>query len=148
MELTLKEETSETWQVCRVHDRLLKTVAVRSRVPAAQPVEELVTVQCRDCDQVLGDVNQSCPVCGSRNRAIAASDRASSHEAVRLRTKRAGKGRWIMQIDAGDNYTRDLSAWGHRELAINREQNHYREVIELYEGSRIVSTAKLTDHMD
>ncbi|WHM41110.1 hypothetical protein [Streptomyces sp. BPTC-684] len=145
--LTFTGETSETWHVCRAHDRLLKIAAVRSRVQAAPAVDAPVTFKCRDCDQVLDEVNQPCPICGSGDRVITAGDRGVAHEAVRLRVKQGEKGRWIVQINAGDNYTRDLSAWGHRELTINREQNQYSEVIELYEGSSIVSTAKLTDHL-
>ncbi|MEU9131844.1 hypothetical protein AB0D08_27690 [Kitasatospora sp. NPDC048540] len=144
--LTLTGETEETWQVCREHDRQLKLAAVRSRAQVMPLTEEPVLAQCLNCGQALEDANPPCPICGSRDRAITIGDLATVHEAVRLRTKRAGKGGWIVQIDTGDNYTRDLSAWGRRELTLDGEQNRYREVIELYEGSRIVSTAKLTDH--
>ncbi|MFJ8313944.1 MULTISPECIES: hypothetical protein [unclassified Streptomyces] len=52
----------------------------------------------------------------------------------------------MVDTRAGDNYTRGLDAWGHRELTTNREQNLYREVVELLDGSRITSTARLSDH--
>ncbi len=144
--LALTDQSEETWQVCREHDRWLKLTAVRSREQAPEPVGQPPRVQCRDCEQVLDDASPPCPGCGSYDRLITASDTATAHESVRVRAKHPEKGGWIVQVSAGDNYTRDLAAWGHRTLTLDRRENAYCEVIELYEGSRIVSTASLTDH--
>lgn len=54
----------------------------------------------------------------------------------------------MTNVSVGDSFTRDLNAWGHRELTMDRANNRYREVIELYQGSRLVSTAQLSDHQD
>jgi hypothetical protein len=54
----------------------------------------------------------------------------------------------MVDTRSGDDYTRDLAAWGKRELLTDRPQNQYREVIELYDGTRLESTAQLTDHRD
>ncbi len=139
-------QPEEIWQVCRPHDSQLKTAAVRSRPKAQPPVEQPPAFRCADCDQVLQDSTPPCPVCGSLDRVISTGDRVTAHENTVVYTRRPGKGQWLAKIKAGDDYTRDLEAWGSRELIIDRERDSYREVIELYEGSRIESSARLSDH--
>jgi hypothetical protein len=70
------------------------------------------------------------------------------HESVRVRSKTPGKGGWMVDTRSGDDYSRDLDAWGKRELTKDRAKDLYREVIELFEGTRIESTAQLRDHHD
>ncbi len=53
-----------------------------------------------------------------------------------------------METSEGDDYTRDLEAWGTRQLTMDREKDRYCEIIELWDGTRIESTARLTDHHD
>ncbi|HTE83916.1 MAG TPA: hypothetical protein VK821_04220 [Dehalococcoidia bacterium] len=53
-----------------------------------------------------------------------------------------------MEMRAGDDYTRVLEGWGRRELTIDRQQDRYRELIELHDGTRIKSIARLKDHQD
>lgn len=62
--------------------------------------------------------------------------------------KRSGKGGWALDTTGGDDYTRDLEAWGQRALTKDSENGLYREVIELWDGTRIESTARLSDHHD
>lgn len=59
-----------------------------------------------------------------------------------------GKGGWILDTTGGDDYTRILEAWGKRELTKDSEKDLYREVIDLWDGTRIESTARLSDHHD
>ena len=68
------------------------------------------------------------------------------YESVRVRSKVARNGGWMAETGAGDDYTRDLSAWGKRTRTTDRARDLYREVIELYDGTVISSTASLSDH--
>jgi hypothetical protein len=74
------------------------------------------------------------------------SDRVEVHDSLRARKKVSGTGGWLVHTRSGDDYTRDLDAWGTRELTRDREQDLYREVIVLWDGTRIESTARLSDH--
>lgn len=147
----------ETWLVCREHDRQRKVQAVRSRPKRPPEVEETRpnVVRCSGCDRVLEEpsdaaVRGPCPHCGSLARRIEvyAFDSATAHEGVRVRARRTGKTAWFLATTTGDDYTRDLVAWGKRELTMDREKDLYREVIELWDGTRIESTARLSDHRD
>ncbi len=149
----------ETWRVCRAHDRLLKLQAVRSRPrttpePDAPPV---ATPQCGQCRRVLVEPTDladedcpPCPDCGSSSRHLhlAISERATVHEVVRVRRKALGWGGWRVDVRTGDDYTRDLAAWGKLERTKDRDGNLYREVIDLYDGTCITSTGRLSDHHD
>jgi hypothetical protein len=52
----------------------------------------------------------------------------------------------MTDVKDGDDYTRDLDAWGTRRLETDRSRNIYREVVTLYDGARLESKARLTDH--
>jgi hypothetical protein len=157
VEAAFPGEAPEPWNVCRSHDRRLKLAAVRSRPAAPPPVDAPApaNVACGQCGHPLEEPPGRseyqpalCPACGSvaRHVTVSITDTVSVHESVRARTKRAGKGGWVVDTRSGDDYTKDLEAWGRRELTLDRERDVYREVIELYDGTRIVSTARLTDH--
>lgn len=60
--------------------------------------------------------------------------------------RRPGKGGLLARSTAGDDYTHDLEAWGQRQLTLDMEGDKYREVIELFDGTRIESSARLSDH--
>lgn len=150
----------EIWRVCRGHDRVLKLGFSRSR-PRPEPIEEPHSpprVHCRQCDQPLDEAVEgvrdesvhSCPHCGSRKRhvRVSAADLAFSHESVRVRSRRPERGGWLKDVSSGDSYTRDLDAWGSRKLEIDYDNNQFRELIELYDGSRLESTAMLDNHHD
>jgi hypothetical protein len=148
----------ERWLVCRSHDRTLKVQALRNRPKAAQLLASgagPTSVQWAECGRALNEpsnaaleMRQPCPECGSLLRGFGASlfEDVRLRESLRARLKRAGKSGWVLDTRGGDDYTRDLEAWGKRELTMDREHDVYREVIELYDGSRIVSTASLRDH--
>ena len=149
----------ETWHTCRAHDRVLKFDAVRSRPKRPRQVDVPVPneVRCGDCGRVLeqrSDVaaheRRPCPNCGSlvRNINVHLSETLTFHDTLRARTKRSGKGGWILDTMSGDNYTRDLEAWGKRGLTMDKEKDLYHEVIELWDGTRIESSARLRDHRD
>ncbi len=140
----------ETWRVCRAHDRYLKVAFSRSR-PRPTP-------SCRQCDQPLNEpvtdaqdeVSQPCPYCGSVKRHIRVRlyDFANAYEVIRRQAKQPGKGGWLRDTTSGDDYTRDLGAWGHRTVDYDHEHNQYRELIKLYDGSQLESTAMLDNHHD
>ncbi len=146
--------------VCREHDRALKNLVVRSRPKASRqkaPDDAPPKVTCGGCgNQLQEDVSltpeqrQPCPVCGSLNRVVAVSLAAEIRAAssLRLKVKRKGSTKWSVTARVGDDYTRDLDAWSRRELRIDREQNLYMEIIELYDGTKLRSISKLTDHKD
>jgi hypothetical protein len=147
----------ETWFVCRQHDRMVKFQTVTSR-PKKPPVAEERTanvVRCGDCGRVLeerSDVDvherRPCPDCGSSVRHIDVHvfETVTMHEKVGVKVKRPGNRGWILDTTGGDDYTRDLEAWGKRGLTMDGEKDLYREVIELWDGTRIESTARLSDH--
>ena len=132
---------------------------MRSR-PKATPVPDpppTSEVRCGDCQEPLAEsdrlpVNQRqpCPSCGSLKRlvAVTVADSLTMHDSVRARSKTPGKGGWMVDTRSGDDYSHDLDAWGKRELTKGRAKDLYREVIELYDGTRIESTARLRDHHD
>jgi len=157
--LTFPGQSIEIWRVCRAHDRQLKNLAVASRIPQ-QPNPQASpgpTVHCSQCDLILQEsisagqgTQEPCPQCGSPVRTIrvTASETVHVHESVRVRSTRPGKGGWLKDVKAGDDYTRILEAWGERTLELSREQNQYRELIRLYDGTEIESSARLSDHQD
>jgi len=153
------DPADETWVVCRRHDRKLKLQAVRSR-PRKPTVTDEPTpnvVHCGGCRRLLEersdiavDERSPCPGCGSsaRNIEVRVSATLVLHVNLQTKVKRSGKGGWIMETRQGDDYTRDLGAWGTRKLTTDREKDFYGEVIELWDGTRIESTARLRDHHD
>ena len=153
-------EATEYWIVCRAHDRELKKLAVFSRAPLSpnpDPPEPAPKVQCSQCHQELNEppgteVNEreTCPTCGSIARIvfITAAETITIHEQVRIRSKRPGKGGWLRDVKAGDDYTRALQAWGERTFDRDRERDEYRELVNLYDGTVIESTARLSNHHD
>jgi hypothetical protein len=75
-------------------------------------------------------------------------DFGESHEGFGVRTTRPGISGWQKDTKSGDDYTRDLDAWGERTLEKDREHDLYRELIKLCDGSWLESTARLSDHHD
>ena len=123
-------EPRETWNVCRQHDRVLKVQAVASRRKAEPPKQQPTTVEvcCGDCQVSLDersdlppDERQPCPKCGSIKRLVKVGIRETltMHASVRARSRRPGKGGWIMDTQSGDDYTRMLEGWGRREVTKN-----------------------------
>jgi DNA-directed RNA polymerase subunit RPC12/RpoP len=159
VEIAFTEGDRETWWICRAHDRVVKLQAVRSRPPRPSEAksEPTLTVLCGHCKRALDEQTdvkvedrQTCPDCGSLRRHVElhVTDSATIYEWVRVRKKAAGKGGWMVETRTGDDYTHNLDAWGRRSLTIDRENDRYREVIQLYDGTVITSTARLRDHRD
>jgi hypothetical protein len=157
LRISFPDTDEEKWNACRPHDRLLKLQAVRSRPRATAPTEKpaSVTVQCGRCQRpleessnLLAEERQPCPDCGSivRRKNVVLTARLTLCESLRVRAKDAGKGDWRVDTRTGDDYTRDLNAWGRLERTMDRGADLYHEVIELYDGTRIISTARLSDH--
>jgi hypothetical protein len=157
--ISLPEETDEEWRVCRLHDRMLKTEVVRSRQKLTAPPADPGTTEvcCGSCQRSLAEAaclpageRQPCPDCGSVSRLmkVAVHETVNVHESVRWKVRRKGRGRWAVDARAGDDYTADLESWGRRDWTRDRERDLYREVIELYDGTRLESTARLRDHHD
>lgn len=155
--ITFPDLPTEQWHVCREHDRQLKLSAVRSRPRKPPGVEEAVpnVVRCGRCKRVIDEpstlapeLRSRCPDCGSTTRLIEAYlfGRLEVHDSLDVRKKTPGKGGWVFATSGGDDYTRDLDAWGTRGLTRDREHDVYREDIVLWDGTRIVSTARLSDH--
>jgi predicted RNA-binding Zn-ribbon protein involved in translation (DUF1610 family) len=155
--VTFPDEETEIWRVCRPHDRELKILAVARRLPRPLDPESPAApvVHCAQCDRALQEpisteesTREPCPQCGSTARIVRVTDTATVHEGFRVRSKRPGKGGWLKDIKSGDDYTRDLAAWGERTLERDREHDQYRELIKLYDGTEIESSARLRDHHD
>lgn len=67
-------------------------------------------------------------------------------DGVRRKMRRPGIIRWLSKGTGGSDSPGDLDATAKRELTTDRENNLYREVLELDDGTRIEITARLTDH--
>jgi hypothetical protein len=121
--ISFSDGPSETWCVCRQHDRMLKNQVRRSRARQAsrQPQGASSSVSCASCGLPLDErpdqdaaERSPCPTCGSLGRQvnITATDSALVHECVRTREKRAGRSGWLVDTKSGDSYTRDLRRLG------------------------------------
>jgi DNA-directed RNA polymerase subunit RPC12/RpoP len=160
--ITFPDEPTEIWRVCRAHDRELKRRAVARRIPTPdqshpESPSPAPTFHCSDCGAVLdepvsgnADSRSPCPHCGSTVRTvkIISADTVTAHEAIGIKQKHPGKGGWLKEIKAGDDYTRDLEAWGERKEVYDREHGLYQELIRLYDGTTVESTAPLGEHKD
>jgi len=154
-------EPQEVWTVCRRHDRELKSQAVASRPKATPPKQEPTTtgVCCGACQRPLAeasglpvDQRRPCPECGLLQRMFKVELRETLsvqlRNSLRARLHRPGKGGWLIDQRVGDDYTKMLEGWGRLERTIDREHDRYRELIELHDGTRIESVARLSDHRD
>lgn len=65
---------------------------------------------------------------------------------VPRKTRRPGIIRWLVKGTGGSDSAEDLDATAKRQLSTDREQNLYREVLDLDDGTHIEITARLTDH--
>jgi phage FluMu protein Com len=150
-------ESREVWTVCRRHERALKRQAVASRPKASPPKQEPTTIEvrCGACGGLLAEApclaieqRQPCPECGSLQRRVAVGihEQLPLHDSLRARSRRPGKSGWLVDTEAGDDYTKLLEGWGSREVIYDREQDRYRELIKLHDGTRIESVARLSDH--
>ena len=60
--------------------------------------------------------------------------------------RRPGILRWLVKGSGMNVASEDLDATAKRELTTDTEQNIYREVLQLDDGTRLEITAPLTDH--
>jgi hypothetical protein len=159
VDIFFPEGVREAWQVCRAHDREIKLQVVRSRPKAPQHPDTPPSIEvcCGACQQTLheshslpDDERRPCPSCGSLTRMhkITIVETLAIHESLRVRSKQPGKGGWMRDFRTGDDYSRYLEGWGELVRDKDREQNIYREVIRLYDGTCLESKARLTDHHD
>ncbi len=159
VDIFFPEGVHERWQLCRTHDRVLKLQVVRSRPKALPPIGTSTSIEvlCGECQQTLNessslpvDERQPCPNCESliRTNKITIVESLTIHDSLRVRSKQPGKGGWMRDFRSGDDYSRLLEGWGERVLDLDREQNIYREVIKLYDDTRLDSKARLKDHRD
>jgi len=157
VEVRFADGYEETWKVCRSHDRLLKLQTVRGRPRVTPPIEAppSVTVGCGQCQRPLEEPSnlsaedrRPCPDCGSciRHVSVTVAETLTLHDSVRVRAKEAGKGGWRVDTRTGADFTHDLGAWGRLERTKDRGGDLYREVIELYDGTKLTSVARLRDH--
>ena len=157
VDICFPEGVREAWQVCRAHDRELKLQVVRGRPKAPPPPDTQVSneVCCGECQQSLDesrslpvDDRQPCPNCGSlmRMHNVTIVETLTLHESFRLQSKQPGRGGWMRDFRTGDDHSRYLEGWGERVLDLDREQNIYREVSKLHDGTCLESRARLTDH--
>jgi hypothetical protein len=157
--ITFPGQPKEIWNVCRVHDRVIKNLAVARRTPRPQDSEPTSgpNVHCAQCDRALHEPvsadeskREPCPHCGCTARIIRVTltETISVHEGFRVRQRCEGKGGWVRDVKSGDDFTYALQAWGQRTLDLDRARDVYREVIRLYDGTEIESSARLSDHRD
>lgn len=158
--VSVPSEPERSFELCREHDRRMKTDVVRSRPrrPAEPSAPDPApTVLCGGCGRVLAesaslpaDQRQPCPECLALGRRFELDlrDNLDFHESLATKQKRGGTAGWFRRAVAGDSYTRDLAGWGTRQLVTDTEAGTYLEIITLWDGTRICSSARLTDHRD
>jgi len=145
--------------VCRQHDRALKRKVVASRPKAAPPEQEPATTKvcCGACGRPLAEASslpieqrEPCPHCRSLKRTAnqQSHEGVSFHDSLRTQSRRPSKGGWLVDTQAGDDYTMLLVGWGSLERTKDREKDQYREFIKLHDGTSIESVARLSDHHD
>jgi hypothetical protein len=137
----------------------VKVSVVRSRprpVPSpSSATSSAVVVYCQRCGIPLDESadlataqRQPCPICGSVGRAPevvhAATLAPTGHLVRKWKTGRTAKTRRV--VKTGDDFTRDLKAWGTKVVDVDRKIDTYREEIILYDGTRIETSARLRDH--
>ena len=67
-------------------------------------------------------------------------------DGMRRKLRRPGIVRWLVKGTGSEDAPEDVDATAKRELTTDTEQNIYREVLQLDDGTRLEITASLTDH--
>jgi hypothetical protein len=155
--VVLPDCAPHVWHVCMEHDNSVKTRTVRDRPPAPQGrVDEARAIlYCGGCgirlderSGALAEERLPCPLCDSfiRSMHVALCSSVEMHGSIAGKVRRSGVEKPSIKFKTGNSFTGDLQAWGTRSLTFDEEHDVYREEIVLYDGSRIVSRARLRDH--
>lgn len=155
MTISIPGAPQVTEHYCRSHEAARKIQVVKGRpkkpADAVEPPSP-ATVRCAGCGRYLQEAanladRPPCPDCGSRlrNMAVGAQDHLEIHDSVESRVADSA-GKRKHKARGGDSFTRDLEAWGKLGQTFDDEHDLYREVIELWDGTRIESVARLSDH--
>lgn len=146
----------ETADVCYEHNRMRKVDVVKSRPKAPPlPTESYTTVSCGECHQTLSESEslavedrKQCPECGSLQRTINWSviERQHLGDSLCVQIVPTNEEEHTTSLEVGDSYTRDLDGWGTLIREIDKVNDHYREVIKLYDGTIISSTVRESEH--
>ncbi|MCP3677931.1 MAG: hypothetical protein GY721_10200 [Deltaproteobacteria bacterium] len=68
---------------------------------------------------------------------IKVHDDVKIRENIRLRGKRNGQRKVTSQIESKDDFHRDANEWRHIDRVIDKENNHYKEIIKDENGSLV-----------
>ncbi len=81
-----------------------------------------------------------CPRCGSTIRFLARDiqEELSTREQVRVRVKRQGKSRPLIESISGDDLHRNSGKWHKKVRVINQEKDYYRETITDPETGKVI----------
>jgi len=106
---------------------------------------------CKDCG-ANWEGGESCKVCGSKNKLfkVHLSDHIVAHEKMRLKQKRKGYKRPILESESGDDLFRKTNTWTKLIRIINRLKNSYEELITDAKTGKVIKHVKekLTDHIN
>lgn len=88
--------------------------------------------------------------CGHKRFAPRLGEDLSSHFTLRFKGKRGGKGRPFVEGKSGDDLHKKDGKWMHREIAIDREKNHYKEKVTNPKTGSVVHACEepLSQHVD
>jgi DNA-directed RNA polymerase subunit RPC12/RpoP len=117
----------------------------------------MVKVTCNNCRTEFepesdepSEARTKCPACGSTTRLFfqSCNGESSVHSKLSYKGKRGGKGKPFIQGIKGDDLFRKTQKWMRLERVIDRENNHYKEVITDPETGEVIHQCEepLTKH--
>jgi hypothetical protein len=95
-----------------------------------QGITEMTTTNCGKCN-TPPEARKPCPHCGSTSRAFSVTleSKVEFHSSLSYKAKRGGKGKPFIEGIRGESLFRKLKRWMRLERVIDREHDHYKEVV-------------------
>ena len=88
---------------------------------------------CANCGETLEERIKVCPKCGCKKRIVKIflkdEFKGEIHDYAKGKVKRKGKKKPVKEFKVGDSFHRKTGKWNYRVMDIDRENDHYREVI-------------------
>ncbi len=95
-------------------------------------------VHCAKCGAAIDEPantkpedREPCPACGSTSRKfeVALEGKLEFHDSIRLKLNDAASGKTKIDQVSGDDQHRKSGKWMKKERLIDREKDHYKEVV-------------------
>lgn len=95
-------------------------------------------VACGNCGRALDETPDNdpaqrvaCPTCGSLSRHISVELEGSLtlHGSIGVNLKRGGKGKAVLKLKSGDDFTVSTGRWAKLDRIVDREADRYYELV-------------------